>query len=101
MTRYPSTPGYVSTSRTSRAAAKSVKGSAGSMRQWVLSYIARCRKNGATCEEIEARLNMLHQTASARLRELAIEDRIRVIGYRETSTGRKARVYVVNARKAA
>jgi len=54
---------------TSKAAANSVAQIAGSLRLKVLNHI-RTKPDGATCDEIEQDLSMLHQTASARCREL-------------------------------
>jgi hypothetical protein len=53
----------------------------------------RIRKypTGITCDRLEGLLGMKHQTASARLRDLAIAGKIVDSGRRETtSTGRKA-----------
>jgi hypothetical protein len=55
--------------QTQKAAANSVAQIAGSLRLKVLNYI-RTKPNGATCDEVEQDLSMLHQTASARCREL-------------------------------
>jgi DNA-binding HxlR family transcriptional regulator len=55
--------------QTSKAAANSVAQIAGSLRLKVLNHI-RTKPNGATCDEVEQDLSMLHQTASARCREL-------------------------------
>jgi predicted transcriptional regulator len=49
---------------------------------------------GITCDEIEIMLDMRHQTASARIRELSLQHRVRVIGKRATRSGRMAQVYV-------
>ncbi len=53
-------------------------------------------EDGLTCEEVETKLTMKHQTASARIRELQdlgiIEDRgIR----RKTTSGRPAAVWIL------
>jgi DNA-binding transcriptional MocR family regulator len=55
--------------QTSKSAAYSVAKIAGNLRIKVLNYI-RTKPNGATCDEVEQDLSMLHQTASARCREL-------------------------------
>ncbi len=55
--------------QTQKAAANSVAQIAGSLRLKVLNHI-QTKPNGATCDEIEQDLSMLHQTASARCREL-------------------------------
>ena len=57
------------TSQTSKAAANSVARVAANLRLKILDYI-RAKSNGATCDEVEQHLSMLHQTASARCREL-------------------------------
>lgn len=94
---YPNKPGSARHSATSSAAAESVTASAGTMRDWVLKEIAKRGKRGATCEEIEDKLALRHQTVSARLRELAIFERVEVIGTRQTRSGRQARVYVIKS----
>lgn len=94
---YPASPGYVSGSKTSLAAAKSMVPSAGTVRAWVYGEIKRGRGKGRTCEEVEYALDLRHQTASARIRELFLDGIIEVIGERETSSGRRARVYVAKA----
>jgi hypothetical protein len=50
---------------------------------------------GATCEEVEIGLAMLHQTASARIRELRNREEIEISDRRRTSTGSWAAVYRV------
>jgi hypothetical protein len=55
--------------QTQKAAANSVAQIAESLRLKVLNHI-RTKPNGATCDEVEQDLSMLHQTASARCREL-------------------------------
>jgi len=48
---------------------------------------------GLTCDEVEELLHIKHQTASARIRELALTKRIEPIGGRPTRSGRKAVVW--------
>lgn len=72
-------PPFAGGSKTSEAAADSVVHSAGLMRAKVLRAIA-ASSNGATCDEIEVTLGMPHQTASARIRELAIAGQIADVG---------------------
>jgi hypothetical protein len=91
---YPATPGYVRTSRTSCAAAKFAEPSAGTVRAWVLKEIRKAGQKGRTCEEIERRCKLRHQSASARIRELVLDGLVEIIGTRENESGVRARVYV-------
>jgi predicted transcriptional regulator len=70
-------------------------GNAASIRATILEHI---RTTGnATCDEIEIRFGLRHQTASARVRELSLMKAIKDSGNRrDTRSGRSARVYVVN-----
>jgi len=80
---------------TSRAAAESMKPHAGRVRDAVLDHVRRSCPRGLTCDEIEVALGLAHQTASARVRELAQAKEITDSGRRRpTRTGRKAVVYV-------
>jgi hypothetical protein len=77
---------------TSAAAAASMDRHASRLAEEVLGFIRSA--GNATCEEVERGLGMKHQTASARIRELALDDRICDTGSRRrTSSGRMARVY--------
>jgi len=59
------------------------------------TYIERQGMSGATCDEIEAALNIRHQTASARVSELKEEARIHQAPFRrKTRSGRSAAVYL-------
>lgn len=61
----------------------------------IFERIEACGEGGATCDEVEQALAMIHQTASARILELAQVGRIIDTGRRRpTRTGRNARVYV-------
>lgn len=81
-------------SDTSVAAAKSVRTCTAKLRAKVRDAIAAKGDHGATCDEIEVATGLSHQTASARVHELAklggIEDSGR---RRPTRSGRKAAVY--------
>ena len=80
---------------TSTAAADSMKPHASRIREDVLAAIQRSCPRGMTCDEIEVNLGLAHQTASARVRELAVAKDIVDSGRRRpTRTGRKAVVYV-------
>lgn len=52
------------------------------MRETILAYIRGRGEDGATCDEAQAALNILAQTASARFRDLAMAEQI-------VNTGRK------------
>lgn len=62
----------MSTRDTSLAAANSMVDMAAVLRTRVLAEIQQRGDRGATCDEIEVVLELRHQTASARIRELAI-----------------------------
>lgn len=61
---------YVRGSETSKAAAESLLASLGFTQRMILKAIIRHEYAGATCDELEAELNLRHQTAGPRLKEL-------------------------------
>ena len=86
---------------TSRDAAKSIKLHAGRMAKQVLHCISSS-PNGLTCEQVEQQLEMKHQTASARIRDLAScqpplickrHNKEGKLIRRETTSGRTAAVW--------
>jgi predicted transcriptional regulator len=84
---------FVSGCDTSESAADSMTGHVTALRAKVLQQIKTMRD--ATCDEVEAKLGMSHQTASARIRELSLMGFIEDTGTRrKTRSGRSARVYV-------
>ena len=90
-------PPYVSDSDTSRAAALSVAPHTPGLREQVLSAI-RHAPDGLTCDDVEALMNLRHQTASARVNELRNDGAIVDSGLRRpTRSGRKATVWKVAA----
>ena len=92
---YGGTPPHVKDSDTSWEAALRVAGSAGSVRRRVFRYITSCLHYGTTDEEIEIELELRHQTASARRRELVILGLVIDSGKRRpTSSGCTATVWV-------
>jgi hypothetical protein len=98
-------PPFVRGSDTSLEAAESVADITGRMRRLVYSLIwSRCQSDpprGATCDEVEAIANMRHQTASARINELAHQKAIHDSGSRRrTRSGRNAAVWVITKRAA-
>jgi hypothetical protein len=75
----------------SRMAAVSVKASAEGLRSRVFGAIRDLGEHGATCDDVEVVLDMMHQTASARVHELAWAGLIRDSGrQRKTRSGRAA-----------
>ncbi len=89
---YPSSPGYVRDSETSMAAAESVENVAGTLRAKIAAFIER--RGGATCDEVEAAMDLRHQTASARITELRLLGEIeKTDAKRATRSGRGAVVY--------
>lgn len=78
---------------TSRQALKSQKDKAPTDCGAILARLKQ-RRTGRTCDELETLLSMSHQTASARLRDLAMRGDIRDSGKRrKTRTGRTAIVW--------
>jgi hypothetical protein len=64
----------------------------------IFSLVRLAGARGVTCDEVENRLYLPHQTASARISELVASRVIVQTGEkRPTSTGRKARVYRVSS----
>jgi predicted HTH transcriptional regulator len=83
---------YVRGSDTSRDAAESMRPHVRSIADDVLAFI---REGSATCDEVEEHLALRHQTASARVRDLVKDGKIRDSGARRpTRSGRMARVYI-------
>lgn len=92
---YGGRPPFVRGSSTSEAAADSMTNASGKIRRQVLEHIVALGPHGATCDEIEDALDLRHQTASARVRELALLSRILDSGRkRPTRSGRNAVVWV-------
>lgn len=68
------------------------------MRSRLLEYIRSRGAEGATADEIERRLALPHQSASARLSEMLRDGAIHDSGRRrKTAQGRQARVYLPGA----
>ena len=86
---------FVRESDTSRLAAADIRLSAGQLRLKVLQLVVSFGDVGATCSEVEQHFGMLHQTASARIRELVLDGYLVDSNFRrQTATGRKAVVWV-------
>lgn len=94
----PPMPPY-SEPTTSREAAESVRDTAPAQRERVYAYIDGQCTRGATCDEIEAALGLLHTSTSGRIWELLGTKNLpaRIVKTeekRETRNGRNARVHV-------
>lgn len=91
-TPYPYSPGFAAGSDTSRTAARMAKPSASKLRAAILEHI---KTHGpATCDQIEVALGILHQTASARIREMCMTGDLRDTGQRRnTRTDTPAAIY--------
>ena len=97
-TLFSGTPPH-SDNDTSLAAAESMRPHVSRLARSVFTEIAACGEYGATCWEIEQRLSMSHQTASARIRELFLKGRITKSGKkRPTNSRRLAVVWIENRR---
>lgn len=80
---------------TSAAAADAIQSRARQLREQVRAEVARSGKHGMTCDEVEALLEMRHQTASARIRELVLTGRLHDSRKRRaTRSGRQAIIWV-------
>jgi len=96
---YGGHPPFVAGCDTSEAAADSVEESAGAKRARALREVVYSGPRGCTCDEVEEGASMLHQTASARLRELVLMGFIYDSGTRRKTRGnRSARVYLADPR---
>lgn len=87
---------YVKGSLTSQAAAMSQSRAHGMDEMRVLQHIGKIGAFGATDDEVEFALDMLHQTASARRRTLVMREQLVDSGItRKTRSGRPATVWVI------
>ncbi|MCK5550627.1 MAG: hypothetical protein KAI41_08855 [Hyphomicrobiaceae bacterium] len=92
---YGGFPPYVKGSDTSLIAAHLIADETLTLRAKVYLWIYRQGERGATDDEIERALEMRHQTASARRRELVLQGRIEDSERRRpTSSGRPAAIWV-------
>lgn len=86
---------FVVGSDTSREAAESLVDALPQLQSLVYGFIRGRGLGGATCDEVEVGLGLRHQTASARVYELANKGLIIDSGLRRrTRSGRRAAVYV-------
>ena len=93
---YGGRPPFVRGSDTSEAASDSVADSAGTKRGEVLEALRLAGARGLTDWEIQQRTGGLHQSMTARRRELVLRGLVRDSGRRRaTQTGRQAVVWVL------
>lgn len=86
---------FVQGSPTSEAAAESIKPDLQRLEKMVRDAIHAAGKDGMTCDEVEVKLNLSHQTASARCTTLKRSGEIEDCGKRRaTRSGRAAAVYI-------
>jgi len=86
---------HVATSETSEAAASSISSARPTLQDAVRTYIKSCGTFGATDQQIENALELRHQTASPRRRELVLLGEVVDSGQtRKTDSGRNAVVWV-------
>ena len=86
---------YVVGSDTSEQAARSMKPHSKALKEKILNFILTTGAKGATDDEIETAMNLRHQTASARRRELVQAGKLTESGEkRRTRSGRWAKVWV-------
>jgi predicted transcriptional regulator len=79
---------------TSREAARAIKEDANTIRARIRELIGQ--SSGLTCDEVEMKTGLSHQTASARIRELALlGDIVDSSQRRPTRSGRKAIVWII------
>lgn len=94
---YGGTPPHEKVS-TSKKAAQEIEPTVSQIAERVFRFVLLGTSRGATCDEVEQGLSLSHQTVSARLRELALKDRIRDSGNRRvTRSDRDAIVWTALA----
>lgn len=87
---------FVEGSETSEAAAEAIAGKARSMEAEVFGFVSQRGEYGATVDEIEVALDMLHQTAGARVRGLVLHGHLRATDLRRrTRSERWATVWAI------
>lgn len=91
---YNGMPPHVGTD-TSVAAAAAIEPDVSRLASQVFAFVKA--QGGATCSEVEVALNMSHQTASARIRELVLRDKLEDSEKRrKTTSNRLAIVWVLS-----
>lgn len=91
---YPDRPGYVRDSDTSKGAADSLSDEILSKQKTEILAFIGAFANGRTCDHVEEALGLRHQTASARIRELVLADKLYDTEKRALNrSGRPARLY--------
>lgn len=86
---------YEKPSKTSKKAARSMVAHAPNQRQRIWEFIHEQGGQGATCDEVEAALDIVHPSCSTRILELRRMGRVEFAEERrKTRSGREAEVYV-------
>ena len=86
---------YVKGSETSKAAADSMITAATGIKHRIYNHLLALGEHGATDDEVEVALDLTHQTASSRRRNLELVGAVRkTTDKRRTRSGREAFVYV-------
>lgn len=92
---YGGLPPFARERETSRDAAISMLPHTHTLRRKVYELIKGRGERGITCDEVEVLLDLRHQTASARIRELYLQKLIARTGRRRiTRSGRGADIYI-------
>ncbi len=87
---------YVKGSETSREAAEKIEPKKITMQAVILTFFGSRMAFGATVDEVERTLGMLHQSAGARVRELVLAGKlVDSEQTRKTRSGRNAVVWVL------
>jgi hypothetical protein len=97
----PQPPGFVgapySDQDTSKAAALAIVPQISRLQETVLEFIRGQGAHGATCDEVESGLRMLHTTASPRILELRKKGLVEDSGQRrKTRSDRSAKVWTAH-----
>lgn len=96
--RTPPEAPYIVDSDTSRQAAAEIRPDATRLAEQILAWIRARGARGATCDEVEVGMELLHQTASSRIRFLVIDGRLRDSTLRrQTRRGKAATVWIAGA----
>ncbi len=74
-----------------------VRGDLSSVEKQIYDLLRRRKVKGFTCEEVEERLGLKHQTASARIYDLRRYGLVTAAGPSQTSAGRPATAWKVAA----
>jgi hypothetical protein len=98
--RYPDDPGWVRGNQSSFDGAVAAAKTKVAKQSVIENLVNNSGPRGLTCEEIEDKTGWLHQTVSARIRELIIEGRIAKAPFKRPSrAGVNVTVYIRKPRR--